>query len=134
MSENVQQPQEVAAGAEVRGEKIRGEDIRIGVYTCQCGGNIGDVVRCRQVSEAAAKLPDVVVSRTDLSLCSDAGPGQKKAPALGQLHSAAGALKQLYSYRLLQGLDVVVYGWLGQVPSFGCFGETEVLGSIDKYA
>lgn len=73
MSEKAQQPQDAVGGEEKRGEEIRGEPVRIGVYTCHCGGNISDVVRCQQVSEAAAQLPDVVVSRTDLSLCSDAG-------------------------------------------------------------
>jgi heterodisulfide reductase subunit A len=49
------------------------EEIRIGVYTCQCGGNIGDVVNCPGVTRAIGKLGNVVVSRTDLSMCSDAG-------------------------------------------------------------
>jgi len=49
------------------------EEVRIGVYTCKCGGNIGDVVRCAEVAEALQNAPNVVVSRTDLSLCSDAG-------------------------------------------------------------
>jgi heterodisulfide reductase subunit A len=48
-------------------------EIRVGVYTCRCGGNIGDVVNVNQVAEALKKLPNVVVTRTDLSLCSDAG-------------------------------------------------------------
>jgi heterodisulfide reductase subunit A len=49
------------------------KDIRVGVYTCRCGGNIGDVVNVDQVAEALKKLLNVVVTRTDLSLCSDAG-------------------------------------------------------------
>ena len=49
------------------------EEIRIGVYTCECGGNIGDVVRCEAVAKALGKLPNVVVSSTDMSMCSDAG-------------------------------------------------------------
>ncbi|MBN2502065.1 MAG: CoB--CoM heterodisulfide reductase iron-sulfur subunit A family protein, partial [Anaerolineales bacterium] len=46
---------------------------RIGVYTCYCGGNISKVVECEKVAKMLAKLPDVVVSRTNMSLCSDAG-------------------------------------------------------------
>ncbi len=46
---------------------------RIGVYTCYCGGNISDVVECEQVAKTLSKLPNVVVSRTDMSMCSDAG-------------------------------------------------------------
>lgn len=49
------------------------EEIRIGVYTCYCGGNISDVVNCEKVSEQLAKFPDVVVSRTNLAMCSDMG-------------------------------------------------------------
>ncbi len=49
------------------------QDIRVGVYTCRCGGNIGDVVNVDQVADALQKLPNVVVTRTDMSLCSDAG-------------------------------------------------------------
>lgn len=49
------------------------EEIRVGVYTCKCGGNIGDVVRCEAVAKALGKLADVTVSRTDMSMCSDAG-------------------------------------------------------------
>ncbi len=48
-------------------------DIRIGVYTCYCGGNISDVVDCERVAKTISQFPDVVVSRTDMSMCSDAG-------------------------------------------------------------
>ncbi|MGD8633471.1 MAG: CoB--CoM heterodisulfide reductase iron-sulfur subunit A family protein, partial [Anaerolineales bacterium] len=46
---------------------------RIGVYTCYCGGNISDVVDCERVAKTLSELPDVVVSRTNMSMCSDAG-------------------------------------------------------------
>ncbi|MGD8857875.1 MAG: disulfide reductase, partial [Chloroflexota bacterium] len=49
------------------------DEIRVGVYTCKCGGNIGDVVSCETVAKALGKLGNVVVSRTDMSMCSDAG-------------------------------------------------------------
>ena len=49
------------------------EEIRIGVYTCHCGGNISDVVQCEKVSQVLRGMPNVVVSRTDMSMCSDAG-------------------------------------------------------------
>jgi heterodisulfide reductase subunit A len=48
---------------------------RIAVYTCSCGGNIGDVVHCAQVAKALETLPNVAVSRTNMFMCSD--PGQK---------------------------------------------------------
>ena len=49
------------------------ETSRIGVYTCYCGGNISNVVQCEKVAKTLAKLPNVAVSRTDMSMCSDAG-------------------------------------------------------------
>jgi heterodisulfide reductase subunit A len=48
-------------------------DVRIGAYVCYCGGNISDVVDCEAVAAALRGLPNVVVSRTDMSMCSDAG-------------------------------------------------------------
>ena len=48
---------------------------RIGVYVCNCGGNIGDVVHCEQVARVLGKLPDVVASHSEMFMCSD--PGQK---------------------------------------------------------
>lgn len=49
------------------------EEVRVGVYTCHCGGNISHVVQCERVAKMAGKLDNVVVSRTDPSFCSDAG-------------------------------------------------------------
>ncbi len=49
------------------------EEIRIGVYTCGCGGNISDVVDIEKTAEALSHLPNVVVSRTDAAMCSDGG-------------------------------------------------------------
>ena len=49
------------------------DEIRIGAYTCFCGGNISDVVDCEKVAKALSGLPNVVASRTNMSMCSDAG-------------------------------------------------------------
>ena len=49
------------------------DEIKIGVYTCYCGGNISDCVDCEKVAQELSKLPNVVVSRTDMSMCSDTG-------------------------------------------------------------
>ena len=51
------------------------EENRIGVYLCDCGGNISDTVNCEKVACALGKLPNVVVSRRCQFMCSD--PGQK---------------------------------------------------------
>ncbi len=49
------------------------EEIKIGVYTCYCGGNISDVVDCELVKGQLANLPNVVSSRTNMAMCSDLG-------------------------------------------------------------
>jgi len=49
------------------------EEIRIGVYSCYCGGNISDVIDVERLAESLKGQPGVVVSRTDMSMCSDAG-------------------------------------------------------------
>ena len=52
------------------------EKIKIGVYTCYCGGNISHTVGCEKVAKIMERQPDVVVSRTNMSLCSDSGQAQ----------------------------------------------------------
>jgi len=49
------------------------DEIRVGVYTCKCGGNISDVVSCEAVAQALGEQANVVISRTAMSMCSDAG-------------------------------------------------------------
>lgn len=49
------------------------DKVRVGVYTCHCGGNISNVVECELVAKVLGKFPDVVVSRTDPSFCSNSG-------------------------------------------------------------
>ena len=48
---------------------------RIGVYVCHCGSNIAGKVDTKAVAEYAAKLPDVIISRDYLFMCSE--PGQE---------------------------------------------------------
>ncbi len=50
-------------------------EVRIGVYVCHCGSNIGAIVDCKAAAEYAANLDNVVVSRDYKYLCSD--PGQE---------------------------------------------------------
>ena len=51
-----------------------GAGLRIGVYVCSCGSNIGGVIDPGEVAEYASHLPDVVVARQNLYMCGD--PGQ----------------------------------------------------------
>ena len=47
---------------------------RIGVYICHCGINIAKTVDVKAVAEYAATLPDVIVARDYMYMCSQ--PGQ----------------------------------------------------------
>ena len=49
------------------------EPKRIGVFVCQCGGNISDFVDVEKVREAASKDPRVVASQVHMFACSEAG-------------------------------------------------------------
>lgn len=49
------------------------EEVRVGVYTCHCGGNISHVVQVERVAKLLEKTKGVAISRTDASFCSDAG-------------------------------------------------------------
>ena len=51
------------------------EEPRIGVYICHCGGNISDHVDVEKVAAAVRNIPGVVVSQTNMFMCSD--PGQE---------------------------------------------------------
>ncbi|HEX59285.1 MAG TPA: CoB--CoM heterodisulfide reductase iron-sulfur subunit A family protein, partial [Methanomicrobia archaeon] len=48
--------------------------MKIGVYICHCGINIAGTVDVERVTEFASKLPNVVVARHYMYMCSD--PGQ----------------------------------------------------------
>ncbi|MBD3286339.1 hydrogenase iron-sulfur subunit [candidate division WOR-3 bacterium] len=53
-----------------------GENERIGVYVCHCGGNISEVVDVEAVADFARDLPGVVLSRTNEHMCSELGQKQ----------------------------------------------------------
>ena len=49
------------------------EELRIGVYVCHCGSNIGGVIDPKAVVEFAEGLPDVVRATDTLYACADSG-------------------------------------------------------------
>jgi len=49
------------------------EELRIGVFVCHCGFNIGGVIDVPAVAEYAKTLPNVVCAEQDLYMCSSAG-------------------------------------------------------------
>jgi heterodisulfide reductase subunit A len=61
------------------------EDVRIGVYVCQCGSNISAVVKIDDLVEHVADLPHVVVARDHGYMCS--GSGQEMIQADIQRHN-----------------------------------------------
>lgn len=48
---------------------------KVGVYICHCGGNISDHVDVDQLAENIKNIPGVVVTHTNMFMCSD--PGQE---------------------------------------------------------
>ena len=53
-----------------------GEELRIGVFVCDCGLNIAGTVDTEEVRRAAEELPNVVVSVRNRYTCAD--PGQEE--------------------------------------------------------
>lgn len=54
-------------------------DLRIGVYICHCGKNIGGTVRCDEVAEYARHLDGVALATDSLYSCSEPGQEQIKS-------------------------------------------------------
>lgn len=52
------------------------EDLRIGVFVCDCGSNIGGIVDTAMLREYAATLPNVVAAVRNKYTCAD--PGQQE--------------------------------------------------------
>lgn len=60
-------------------EDFKSDDtVRIGVYVCRCGSNIGGIVDCASVAEYAERLPGVVICRNQGYTCSEPGQNQIK--------------------------------------------------------
>ena len=55
---------------ELPGESSESEHLRIGVFVCHCGKNIGGTVDVDAVARYAEELPDVVFTTTNLYSCS----------------------------------------------------------------
>ena len=68
-------PEELLNNQAETSQNPEAETPRIGVYVCNCGGNIGDVVKCDMVAHSLGRLPNVTVARSNMFMCSD--PGQK---------------------------------------------------------
>lgn len=49
------------------------EEVRIGVFVCHCGSNIGGVIDCKELAEYTATFPDVAYAEDNLYTCSEVG-------------------------------------------------------------
>jgi heterodisulfide reductase subunit A len=54
------------------------EDIRIGVFVCDCGSNIAGYLDCPTIAEYAETLPHVVMVKENLYTCSETGINEIK--------------------------------------------------------
>ena len=55
------------------------EEIRIGVFVCNCGSNIAGYLDVKSLAEYAKSLPNVVFVRENLYTCSENGINEIKA-------------------------------------------------------
>lgn len=53
-----------------------GDELRVGVFVCECGQNIAGTVNCDEVTEYASTLPDVVCAVKNRYTCAE--PGQQE--------------------------------------------------------
>ncbi|MEJ2294737.1 MAG: CoB--CoM heterodisulfide reductase iron-sulfur subunit A family protein [Candidatus Lokiarchaeota archaeon] len=49
------------------------EDVRVGVFICHCGSNIGGVIDCKKLADYAGSLTNVTHSEDNLYTCSETG-------------------------------------------------------------
>ena len=54
-------------------EEKESEEIRVGVFVCSCGSNIGGFVDVKALAEYAEELPNVVYGMSNLYTCSETG-------------------------------------------------------------
>jgi heterodisulfide reductase subunit A len=59
-------------------EKETDEELRIGVFVCDCGLNIAGAVDCQAVADFAETLPDVVFVQRNKYTCADPGQNEIK--------------------------------------------------------
>ncbi len=54
-------------------EERNEEEIRVGVFVCHCGSNIGGVIDCKKLAEEVRNFPDVAYTEDNLYTCSENG-------------------------------------------------------------
>jgi len=54
-------------------EEKNEEEVRVGVFVCHCGSNIGGVIDCKKLAEEVSNFPDVAYTEDNLYSCSENG-------------------------------------------------------------
>jgi heterodisulfide reductase subunit A len=70
-----EEKRKVVKVVEVKKEEVPAEKPKIGVYVCHCGINIKNTVDVDAVRDYAATLPNVVLAKDYMYVCSDPGQG-----------------------------------------------------------
>ena len=89
--------------------------MRIGVFICHCGSNIGGTVDCAKVAETARAYPDVVYAVDLMYSCAEPGQAAIEAALPFQLHIAAHQIDDVGA--AVQLFNVLVWDH----GSFSCF-------------
>lgn len=72
--------------------------MRIGVFVCHCGSNIGGTVNCAEVRDAAKEFPDVVYADDPMYTCAE--PGQAAIEEAIKTHNLDGVVVASCSPRM----------------------------------
>ncbi|MEX2161970.1 MAG: CoB--CoM heterodisulfide reductase iron-sulfur subunit A family protein [Anaerolineales bacterium] len=120
--------------------KVADKELRIGVYTCYCGGNISGVVNCDQVAEAMGKQANVICSRTDISMCSSVGQAliEKDIKELGVNRVIVGACAPALHEQTFRGavtragLNPFLYNHVGLREQVSWAHPHDPVGATDK--
>jgi heterodisulfide reductase subunit A len=116
------------------------EEVRVGMYTCYCGGNISSVIECERVAKALGRMPNVVVSRTHMAMCSDAGQTQieQDIKEMGVNRVVVGACSPFLHEQTFRGtvaragLNPYLYHHVGLREQASWVHHTDVNGATEK--
>ena len=65
-------------------ESVNQDELRIGVFVCHCGSNIGGYLDCESLTKYASALPNVAYAKNNLYTCSESGIAEIKSAIKNQ--------------------------------------------------
>ncbi|MBQ9536703.1 MAG: CoB--CoM heterodisulfide reductase iron-sulfur subunit A family protein [Desulfovibrionaceae bacterium] len=124
--------------------------MRIGVFICHCGSNIGGTVDCAEVAKRAAAMPDVVYATDPMYTCAE--PGQAAIEEAIHTHALDGVVVASCSPRMHEptfrrtveraGLNPFMFemanirehvSWIGKDVELNTHKATELVGmAVEK--